>query len=152
MQLPEDSAGIKWITVTSTPAIDGTPGIDKWGNRGFIETLIYMGREWNKEYPSSPLLINDISLRDGSTALRGTASHGPAGNEVDILTARTGNRSGRVTWEDPSYNREQTKKIIQLMRKNGFQRIYFNDQIIRDSLPYVKARAGHDDHIHGRRE
>ncbi|WP_162251781.1 penicillin-insensitive murein endopeptidase [Massilia sp. Root335] len=87
--------------------------------------------------------IGDISLPDGKK----TPDHGghKTGLDVDVRPLRKDGLEQAVTWHDPQYDQEATRRLIDLFRAlSPVKFIIFNDP----RIPFVGRAARHDNHFH----
>jgi hypothetical protein len=87
--------------------------------------------------------IGDISLPDGKK----TPDHGGhrTGLDVDVRPLRTDGLEQAVTWRDPHYDPEATRRLIDLFRAlTPVKFIIFNDP----RIPFCARADKHDDHFH----
>lgn len=87
--------------------------------------------------------VGDISLADGIK----TPDHGghKSGLNVDIRPLRKDGREDPVTWFDQQYDREGTRKLIELFRIFApVERIIFNDP----AIAFLVKADKHNDHFH----
>ena len=67
---------------------------------------------------------------------------------TDIRPFRSDGSRAPVTWQDPAYDRDQTREYIRFMKdRNPGLTVLFNDpQLIKEGL--TKKWRGHDNHLH----
>ena len=122
----------------------GTPG----GGQGqfthpkLMSFLFNVANQWSA-IDNRLIGIGNISLADGAKFI---PHHGHlSGLEVDIRLMRKDGKKEAVTRFDPQYDREGTKKLVQLLWSTGqIKRVRFNDL----SIPRVVFTPGHDNHLH----
>jgi hypothetical protein len=87
--------------------------------------------------------VGNISLANG---VKFSPHHGHLSElEVDIRLMRKDGKKEAVTRFDSQYDREGTKKLVQLLWSTGqIKRVRFNDL----SIPRVVFTPGHDNHLH----
>jgi PKD repeat protein len=120
----------------------------QYGQQKTIDSLIRIANEWYNLHPNGPRIgIGSISF-EGGGPFPPHKSH-QTGMDVDIRVMLSGTE-GNVRWQDPNYDRDLTRELIQLIRQNGnIKTIYFNDpQLISEGI--VKYWPRHDNHLHVR--
>lgn len=117
---------------------------DNWGTLELINLVERVAREWNRKYPSYPIITSmDMSKQPGGSF----PPHGSHQNglDVDIRYIRTDNSSSGVTPDDPLYSRSRTQQLIDLFFKFGnIVLIYSDDR----QLQRITYEANHYDHLH----
>jgi peptidoglycan hydrolase-like protein with peptidoglycan-binding domain len=96
--------------------------------------------------------VGDIGFQHGGD-IPGHVSH-EQGLDVDLRPMRRAENQCRVgtNWRSSAYDRAATRDLVLAIRataRGHVKRIYFNDPVlIREGI--VRARSGHDDHVHVR--
>ena len=87
--------------------------------------------------------VGDISIA-GGVATPDHRSH-KNGLQVDIRPLRKDGLEEGVIWSDPQYDKEGTKRLIEMFRTFApVVQIFFNDP----NIPFVKKMRNHDNHFH----
>ena len=124
-----------------------TYGTPSGGNAQFVHPkmlsfLFLLEHRWSA-IDARKIGIGNISLANG-VPFPPHRSH-KSGLEVDIRPLRKDGLQLPVRYQDNHYDREGTKKLVELMLGTGLvKRVMFNDSQIRG----VHRLAGHDDHLH----
>ncbi|MEX1098891.1 MAG: hypothetical protein WEB87_00610, partial [Bacteriovoracaceae bacterium] len=74
-------------------------------------------------------------------------THGD-GECIDVRPLRVDNTQYSLTHQNPIYDREKTRELIELFKEAGATTIIFNDPQIQRNDPAVARYPGHDNHIH----
>ncbi|MGI8787729.1 MAG: hypothetical protein ACR2HG_08225 [Pyrinomonadaceae bacterium] len=128
-------------------------GYDQIGTKETIEAMMRIAKEWNALHPDRLLQYGDISRPGGiNTPDHGTHNNGKV---FDVRPLRNDSQTGnaaKLTYGDPTYDRNLTKEFILLVRKlYPGTKFYFNDKKIwedREFNSFVERRGGHDNHLH----
>lgn len=117
-----------------------------WGKQETIDALVRIGNQLVLNYSS--MNVGHISKRDGSE-FKPHKSH-RTGVDVDIRPVRKDGRNLPVTIHQAQYDRDETRKLIQVIRQNAkVKLILFNDPVlVKEGL--CQRYAGHDNHLHCR--
>jgi hypothetical protein len=122
-----------------------------FGTNWMADTIMSAGQTYQTAYrnahPNAALLaINDVSLPHGGD----TPDH--AGHETglacDILLPHKDGKFGGITWQNPGYDRDAMRAMLQAIRQQSLvSAVFFNDpQLISEGL--CSRLGGHDNHAH----
>lgn len=122
----------------------GTPGngAGQFAHPRMMTFLFQLEFRWGADDRRS-VGIGNISLANG-------ASYPPhrshrSGLEVDIRPMRKDGLRSPVRWMDSNYDREGTRRLVEVMCQTGMvRRVLFNDI----SILRVTRAPRHDDHLH----
>ncbi len=120
-------------------------GADQVGTARFVESIQQLSTAW-ADQSETPVAFGDMS-RAGGGSFRPHSSH-KGGSEVDVRPFRTDGRNAPTDITQPTYDRETSRRFIQLVRERHPDAvILFNDPVlIREGL--TRYNAGHDNHLH----
>lgn len=122
----------------------GTPteGLGQYAHPELLSFIFMVGHEWSAA-DNRLIGIGNISLAGGGHF---KPHHGHmSGLEVDIRPLRKDAKRLGVTHHDPEYDRNATRKLIELFFSTGkVKRVRFNDV----AIPRIVPTAGHDNHLH----
>lgn len=122
----------------------GTPtyGQGQYAHPTMLSTIFMVESRWSA-LDNRRFGVGNISLANGAK-FKPHATH-KSGLEVDIRPLRKDGKELAVNYFDAQYDREATRKLINLFLQTGLVRnVYFNDL----SIPRVKRLDGHDNHFH----
>ncbi|TFW35555.1 penicillin-insensitive murein endopeptidase [Massilia horti] len=137
-QAPAESGYYTYGKLYGEPAM----GAYQYAHPIMMSTILRVALEW-QAIDRRRIGIGDISLPDG----RETPDHGghKTGLDVDVRPLRKDGLEQRVTWNDPQYDHEATRKLIHLFRTLApVKFVVFNDP----RVPFVARADKHDDHFH----
>lgn len=117
----------------------------RYGNQSTVNELRASSGLW-AQAGGTPVGIGDLGKRGGGDTSRHDGHE--RGNEVDIRPFRADQSRGPVTWQDPNYDRDQTREYIRFMKeRNPGLTVLFNDPVlIKEGL--TKKWRDHDNHMH----
>lgn len=119
-------------------------GANQWGTKKTIDSITKLASSL-KSIHKLEIAIGDISLEKGGKMPKHD-SH-KRGVDVDIRPIRLDRKRDPVTYKDKQYDRESTKKIVELLKRDSnLKKILFNDSKITG----VESYPGHDNHLHVR--
>lgn len=137
-ELPKDGPGFK----------RQGGNITAWGTPSTIESFMSIAKNWS-EKSDKLIYYNDLSQKNGGDH-PAHKSH-ETGTDIDIRPIRKDNKNeGGITWESSSYDRDATRKLIEIILKDpNVESIYFNDPVlIKEFKDRVIFAAGHHNHLH----
>lgn len=122
----------------------GTPGAGRgqYAHPQMLTFILFLEHRWGA-MDSRKIGIGNISLANGAS-FPPHRSH-RSGLEVDMRPLRKDGKRLPVRYQDIQYDREATRKLIELIWQTGLvKRVAFNDI----AIPGVQMMTGHDDHLH----
>jgi hypothetical protein len=137
-QAPMDSGYYVYGKLYGKPA----KGAYQYAHPIMMTAVLRVALEW-QAIDNRRFGVGDISLADGIK----TPDHGghKTGLNVDIRPVRKDGREDPVTWFDPQYDQEGTRKLIHLFRVFApVLSIIFNDP----GIPFLLKADKHNDHFH----
>lgn len=121
-------------------------GVDQVGLPETIAFIQRLGVEWDKESPTLPFQVGDISRAGGGDFPPHEAHKN--GTEADLRPFRKDGAMEPTNINDESYDRDKTRQWCQLVKRiDPGATILFNDsQLIKEGL--TKYYKGHHNHLH----
>jgi hypothetical protein len=118
-------------------------GNDDYATANAIAQLKDVAADWAALGYGVRLGFGDFSLPHGGP-FPPHSSH-QDGLDTDIRCVNSGTTEGPCNWQNASYSRTRTQKLVDMLFATGqVERILFNDPNISGVTPY----SGHDDHLH----
>lgn len=151
VQLPQNpeagESGSGYYTYGTVPKWEtGTTADHQWGTPRTMQVITSVAGQLANGKSPSPFGVGNISLAGGRPTDH--AGH-RQGDEIDVRPARTDAQERQVTYQDPYYDREATRRLINAFQATGqVDKIFFNDPDI--GIEGVQYAPGHDNHFHVR--
>ena len=144
---PRDARGYFMLPQAPQDAgyyVYGTPerGAGQYVHASLMSVLLHVEREWQST-DRRKFGIGNISKAEG-VQFKPHGTH-KNGLQVDVRPLRKDGSQVGVSFTNPGYDYEGTKRLIDLFRSHAFvKKVFFNDSRIVGVHPL----AGHHDHFH----
>ncbi len=129
------------------------PGTDNWGTADLIYLIQDVSQEWIIRYsPGVNIGILDMSLQYGGLFQTGCRHHSAHQNglDVDVRYVRLDNAEDPVNINDPVYDQDSSKKLMELFLEFGAEIIFSSDTVLTQGIDGVNFVPAHEDHFHVR--